>query len=87
MNPNPHPHPNLNQAKEAWQSKLARGLLSALALAAYASLLWLLVLRLGWAMAPDELALCGLLTAPLGTGGYELLLPRARRLVQRLGAP
>ena len=46
-------------------------------LAAYAALLWLLALRLGWAMAPDELALCGLLVAPLGTGVYDLLLPSA----------
>ena len=56
-------------------------------LAAYASSLYLLALRLGWAMAPDEVALCGLLAAPVASRIYDLLLPRLLLLAQRLGAP
>ena len=75
------------EAKEAWQTKLVRWLLSTLVLLAYASLLYLLALRLGWAMAPDEVALCGLLAAPVASLIYDLLLPRVLLLTQRLGAP
>ena len=75
------------EAKEAWQTKLVRWVLSILVLAAYASLLYLLALRLGWAMAPDEVALCGLLAAPVASLSYDLLLPRLLLLAQRLGAP
>ena len=66
---------------------MVRWVLSILVLAAYASSLYLLALRLGWAMAPDEVALCGLLAAPVASRVYDLLLPRLLLLAQRLGAP